>query len=231
MKIKTTLLLGLTFVLNVIAAPPEYPGKSRAAKFRHQVYKQHWSPEKMSAPQFHYDSHFKYIVNIIDADLSSFGRKKKVHHFAKILTNDPQKISENPRICTSFINQKHRKMFVGQIALILDVPSANIGPMRANDLGSHSVSNYAKAVRYFNRLFKKNPNLIATPEQLVKENPNSWNEILLTGNNKSSNTLVQAKGAIIRCVNWEKFKSNYELEYNIKAQKTIINLISRFYLK
>lgn len=203
-------------------AAPKYPSAKRDARQRTKALEAFWSPDQMTKPEYHIDQYFKYVVNVIDGSLGSFGRNDELHYFASLMSKDPQTISGNPRICSSFISHEHRTMFPGQISLILNVPVVNYGPMAPRDIGSHSVSSYAKAVRYFESLYRKNKQYLFTPEQLILNGSSkSWNEILLTGTNESQYDengeyqKVSASGAILRCLNWENVIEHPSLKNEI----------------
>tara|TARA_Y100000780_G_scaffold166498_1_gene151374 strand:+ start:77631 stop:78569 length:939 start_codon:yes stop_codon:yes gene_type:complete len=202
------ILFSLLFSIPSIAAR-KYPGNDRYSKQRLKVYKAHWAPEKMTNPYFHDDQKFDYIVNIVDGSLGAFGRVSSLHYYAKLNTSNPSLISNNPRICASYINQDHRELFTGQIGLILKVPEYNFGPMSFKDLGSYAVGSYTTAVRYFNKLFKQPKQLIFSPADLARKSRNSWNEMLIMGHNEYYDTKVGSEGAILRCKNWKSFVSKH----------------------
>lgn len=221
MKYRLIALIAFAFIGSAISAPV-YPSKKLDSRNRVKVLKKYWSPERMTHPSQHQDYSFRYIINVIDGDLGSFGRGK-VHYYANLLSLDPQSIKNNPRICSSYITANHRKMFPGQISLILRVPVVNFGPMSPRDIGSHAASSYSRAVRYFNELYASQKQLIFTPRQMLGS---SWSEILLTGENESQYDengefeRVKSTGAILRCLDWESIKPGLKsLNPNIKSKK------------
>ncbi|MCO4754101.1 MAG: hypothetical protein KC478_06450 [Bacteriovoracaceae bacterium] len=220
------LILGLTFLIAIPSiAARKYPSTKRDGAQRTRVLEAFWSPGHMTNPDHHVDQYFKYVVNVIDGSLGSFGRNDGLHYFASLLSKNPQAISGNPRICSSFISHDHRTMFPGQISLILNVPVVNYGPMGPLDIGSHGVSSYGRAVRYFERIYKKNKQYIFTPEQLIANGASgSWNEILLIGTNESQLDdkgefkKVSSTGAILRCLNWKSTTEHPSIRNDISQE-------------
>jgi hypothetical protein len=214
---------------------PDHGSKQETEKFK--FLEKHWSSEKFSNPLIHSDSDYMYIVNVIDGMALGAWGNTRTHFFGKLLSSDPQKISGNYKISSSVISSKYRTFFQGHLALILDAPTVNLGPMAPEDMAAVQQDNYEQAVKYFKNVINKEFSKIYTPADLIeatKARRKKWNEVLILGTNHSQLDKtggfkkVKAKGLIIKCDNWDEFISKSGLNLSSKIKSMRIDLAQDF---
>ncbi|MCO4754102.1 MAG: hypothetical protein KC478_06455 [Bacteriovoracaceae bacterium] len=203
------------FLSTSIFATTTFPPESVKGRQHAKFTKRYWAPELFSSPAWHNDESFIYIVHKIDGQRGEIN--KATHHFATLLSKDPFKVSQNPRLSASVINQDHRTMYEGSIALVLEVPHENVGPMHTMDMNVPSTPRtYEVSAKYFTKQLVRSSGVYQrtySPYELVKRTDRfDYNEVLLLGKNLSKPNKqgqfksVRPSGILVEC------NDNYSFE-------------------
>jgi hypothetical protein len=177
-----------------------YPFESRGLV--NEQARTSWDALHRYHPAVHRPDNFIYIITEIEAPA--------LNRYTLPIIQNPQMISENMRICASVIgrygvstrkkNEEFYGTFRGRIALILNVPSENIGPMHTSDMASGDTSwhpdlknRYEEGLNVFRMLmefgnFGKKFNYLYRPADFLestRQSGSSYNEVAVLGTNFS----------------------------------------------
>jgi hypothetical protein len=149
-----------------------------------------WSPENFTDPTtFERKTNFRFLYHEISGGVRSLDSKRWSYRLLK----NPELIENNPRVSYSLISEKQRGVFVGNLGLILEVPTDNIVTTSKVDIGSGFTGTNRDLISMAN----ERP--LVTPKKLIKLTKGyGYNEIVAVGT-AATNTKIRALAIAIPC--------------------------------